>query len=178
MILIFTGKLHIPSSSACQTLHFHKCFFDLQEAALAEMQTHEQRLAELQKGFLSHDLRCLVLPFSMPCLMVSGCYALTIWFDSSFSKIKSTEGPLFGQFFGCRLQQHLHCQREHDGGPKEFFRNSRQPFGMTGFARELFHVAFMLLVISYSELEVVKWLLDFLMQGGCCTTILLYYHTT
>lgn len=49
---------------------------------------------------------------------------------------------------------------------------------MTGFARELFHVAFMLLVISYSELEVVKWLLDFLMQGGCCTTILLYYHTT
>ena len=86
--------------------------------------------------------------------------------------MKSTEGPLFGQFFGCRLQQHLHCQREHDGGPKDFFRNSRQPFGMTGLARELFHVAFMLLVHFILRVSSGQMIVRCLDAGR-----LLYFHT-
>lgn len=38
--------------------HSHVILVHLQEATLAEMQTHQQRLTELRKGFLAHDMRC------------------------------------------------------------------------------------------------------------------------
>ena len=42
----------------CVLFHSHVILVHLQEATLAEMQTHQQRLTELRKGFLAHDMRC------------------------------------------------------------------------------------------------------------------------
>ena len=181
MILIFTGKLHISSSSAGQKLPFSQMFLRPAGSCIG-------RNADAWATFSGIAEGLFIAWFEVPCFAIRCHFRCHVWW---FLDATLWRFDLIQAFQKWRVQKDLYLANSLVAGcnstctVKESMMEDRRIFSeiqgshseWLGLRESCFMLLSCSLYISYSELAVVKWLLDVLMQGGCCTTILLYYHT-